>query len=162
MDTTPRHGVWGLVPEIFADTSLLDVATHWCGGLAEELLGEVSDQFLELLLKGMEVTFCLSGDYRKNIQSFEGRYQFTSADGLIAAATTFSDGKMEVHDQEIDDWDVKVTFRTAAAFRDFIFSKNQDILDSVLRNDVDIAGNPTYIYRFGYLARDLVGRLGGG
>jgi hypothetical protein len=67
---------------------------------------------------------------------------------------------MTVHAEAIDDWDVKVTFKDAAALRAYLFSRNQDILDSILKNDVEVDGNLNYIYRFGFLARDLIHRLG--
>ena len=44
----------------------------------------------------------------------------------------------------------------------FLFSRDQDILDSLLANDVELDGNLNYIYKFGFMARDLGRRLGVG
>jgi hypothetical protein len=44
--------------------------------------------------------------------------------------------------------------------RAFLLSKNQDILDSVLANTVEVDGNLNYIYKFGFMVRDLIRRLG--
>ena len=128
--------------------------------LRKELVGKATDIFLELLLKGMDLAFYLSKGYRKNIKDFEGRYLFTTADDVVAAAATFEHGDMEVHKEAIDDWDVRVTFKDAGALNAFLFSRDQDILDSLLKNDVELDGNLNYIYRFGFMARDLGHRLG--
>ena len=130
--------------------------------LKRELYGMLTDKFLELLLKGMELSFCLSKGYRKNIEDFEGRYLFRTADNLVAASATFKDGDMEVHEEVIDDWEVRITFKDAAALRAYILSRDQDILDSLLANDVETDGNLNYVYKFGFMARDLAHRLGVG
>ena len=67
---------------------------------------------------------------------------------------------MKVYDHTIDDWDVMVEFRNAAALSSFLLSKEQDILESLLRNDVQVKGNANYIYRYAFLVRDLAHRLG--
>lgn len=132
-------------------------------GLIEELSGKVTDKFLESLLSGMDLAFSLSKGYRKNIRNFEGRYLFRTADNVVAAAATFEHGDMQVDPEgAIDDWDVRVTFKDWTTLRDFLFSGDQDILDSLLENKVEVDGNPNYIFKFGFMARDLGRRLGVG
>ncbi|MFQ5900069.1 MAG: hypothetical protein ACE5IH_00745 [Thermodesulfobacteriota bacterium] len=132
----------------------------WTRKLKEELCGVVTDKFLELLLGGMDIAFCLSKGFRKNIEGFKGRYLFRTADDLVAASATFNNGNMEVHSEAIEDWDVMVTFKDAASLRGYIFSRDQDVLDSLLKNDVEVDGNLSYIFKFGFMARDLGRRLG--
>lgn len=132
----------------------------WSKSLKEEILGKATDEFLEMLLKGMDIAFFISGSYRKNIEGFRGRYLFRTADGTVAAAVIFKDGDMEVKDDAIDDWDVMVTFENHAALRSFLFSRDQDILNSILSNEVEVEGNLNYIYKFGFMARDLAKRVG--
>ena len=55
---------------------------------------------------------------------------------------------------------VTVTFKDSAAMRRFLFSKDQDILASLLANEVEVDGNLNYIYKLGFMARDLTRRLG--
>ena len=43
-----------------------------------------------------------------------------------------------------------------------MFSRDQDILNSLLANDVEVDGNLNYVYKFGFMARDLGHRLGVG
>jgi len=132
----------------------------WSKKIKDEIYGEVTDEFLELLLKGMDLAFFFSSGYRRNIDGFKGRYLFRTSDNKVAASAIFKDGDMQVRDSAIADWNVRVTFKNAKALRDFIFSKNQDILNSILANEVEVDGNLNYIYKFGFLARDLGKRLG--
>ena len=157
-----KRALLRLIPYIFSDKVGGFITRLWSRKLREELYGKVTDRFLELLLRGMDLAFYLSKGYRKNIKGFEGRYLFRTADNLVAATANFKDGDMQVHEESIDDWDVRVTFKDAAALSAFIFSKDQDILDSILANDVEVDGNLNYIYKFGFMARDLGRRIGVG
>ncbi len=132
----------------------------WSKKIKDEICGEVTDEFLELLLKGMDLAFFFSSSYRRNINGFKGRYLFRTSDNKVAASAIFKDSDMQVRDSAIEDWDVRVTFKNATALSNFIFSKNQDILNSLLANEVEVDGNLNYIYKFGFLARDLGKRLG--
>jgi hypothetical protein len=142
----------------------------WLKRLENELLGEVTDEFLELLLRVMRLAFSIDKaldlslspfeGYRKNIEGFKGRYLFRTSDNLVASSAIFANGDMKVEDDPIDDWDVRITFEDAASLRSFIFSKDQDILNSILANEVEVDGNLNYIYKFGFMARDLGRRLG--
>lgn len=139
--------------------------------IKDEFDGKVTDKFLELLLKGMEGAFAASKDkivsiftdkfkgYHKNIEGFKGRYLFRTANNSVLDSAVFENGDMDVM-KDIDDWNVRVTFKNPAALRDFLFSQNQDILDSILANTVEVDGNLNYIYRFGFMARDLRKRIG--
>lgn len=162
MATRLKRTVLRPIPYFFSDRAGLFITKVWSKGLIEELMGKVTDKFLELLFYGMDLAFCLSKGYRRNIKDFEGRYLFRTADKTVAASATFKDGNMEVHEGPIEDWDVRITFKDASALRAFIFSRNQDILDSLLKNEVEIDGNLNYIYKFGFMARDLGRRLGVG
>ncbi len=142
----------------------------WLKRLENELLGEVTDEFLELLLRVMKLAFSIDKaldlslspfeGYRKNIEGFKGRYLFKTSDNIVAASAIFANGDMKVEDDPIDNWDVRVTFKDAASLRAFLFSKDQDILNSLLENKVEVDGNLNYIYKFGFMARDLGRRLG--
>jgi len=133
-----------------------------------ELSGAVTDEFLELLLYGMDLAFSLDPvfwlfrGYRQNIKDFSGRYVFDTRDNRVdvAASAVFKDGNMIVHEEALSQWDVKVTFENPQALRDFLFSGGQDIVDSLLKNKVEVDGNLNYIYKFGFMTRDLEHRLG--
>lgn len=148
------------IPYIFTDKVGNYITKLSLRGLKNELSGRVTDKFLELLLKGMDLTFTLSKGYRKNIKQFTGCYLFKTADHLVAASAVFKDGKMKVRKDAVEDWDIRVTFKDSKALLAFIFSEDQDILDSLLANEVEVDGNLNYIYKFGFMARDLSRRLG--
>ena len=128
--------------------------------LRVELSGVVTDEFLEILLRGMDSAFWLFSGYRQNIKNFSGRYVFNTRSNRVAASAVFKDSDMIVHEEALDQWDVKVTFENAQALRDFLFSSDQDIVDSLLKNEVEVDGNLNYIYKFGFMVRDLRHRLG--
>jgi hypothetical protein len=139
------------IPYLFSDATGNFIAKLILRRLKKELAEKVTDKFLESLLAGMDVAFSLSESYQN---------LFRTANEVVAAAATFKDGDMEYHGEAIDDWDVRVTFKDYEALNAFLFSKDQDILDSVLANDVEVDGNLNYIYKFGFMVRDLGRRLG--
>ena len=83
-----------------------------------------------------------------------------AADGAVEDYVVFQGDRMKIYDRVQDSWNVRVTFKDAAALRNFLFSRNQDIVDSILANAVTVDGNLNYIYKFGFMARDLLHRLG--
>lgn len=125
-----------------------------------QLYGVATDKFMEFLLTAMDVFFFLWEDYRKNIEGFRGKYVFRTSKGPVAASATFKNGDMKVQTKAIADWNVRVTFKNPKALRSFLFSKDQDILDQLLENAVEVDGNLNYLYKFGFMARDLERRLG--
>ncbi len=130
--------------------------------LEKQLSDNLTDHFIGILLNGMDMAFWLSRDYRKNIKNFKGRYLFCTSNGAVAAAVAFDKSNMTVIPQPPAAWDytTRVTFKNSRAIKDFLYSQNQDILQSILRNDVKVDGNLNYIYKFGFMARDLLKRLG--
>jgi hypothetical protein len=121
----------------------------------ESFDSEVTGEFLELLLNAMRLSYIFNKDFRKNIEGFEGRYLFKSRDGKITVAAVFENGRMNVMEKEISDTDITVSFRSAKALREFIFSPKPDILGSILRQDVVVDGNFNYMYKFAYMAKHL-------
>ena len=130
------------------------------GPLVRQLEGEVTDEFLELLLHGMKLALTLSGDYRQNLRDFRGAYVFRTADGTVAVSATFAGERMHVDEHALPDWDVRITFENPQAVWSFLLSKDQDILNSILRDEVEVEGNLNYVYKLGHMARELVQRLG--
>ncbi len=130
----------------------------------------ITDWTLEDLLHVMRLAFDASDSivghalglegYDKNIEGFEAVYAFGTMKGDVRATAVFADGKMQVEESAPDKWDLNVTFKDIDAFWRFIFSGGQDILESLLANDVELYGNVNHLYKFGFMARDLKARLG--
>ncbi len=142
-----------------------DRVAHWTiRKYSRQIMNQVSDgatdKFLEFLLGGMDLAFSLSKSYRGNIENFNARYVFITRKGSIDATADFADGNMRVHHSAKDRWNVRVTFTDSAAVRRFLFGKDQDILNSLLANEVEVEGNLNYLYKFGFMAKDLGQRLG--
>lgn len=160
MASRTQRTILNLIPTLFSDRGGNLVMRLWLGKLINELGGRVTDKFLEILLYAMDLGFSLLKGFRRNIENFQGRYVFRTADNLVATSATFGEGDMQVHSYPIEDWDVRITFKDAPALRRFLFAGNQDILNSILANEVEVDGNLNYLYKFGFLARDLGRRLG--
>jgi hypothetical protein len=127
--------------------------------LRTELGGKATDEFLELLLRGMDLAFCLSRKYRRNLTDFRARYVFRTRDGLVANSVIFSNGDMQVESKPVDDWDVRITFESAPVLLGFLL-KGQDVLDAILEDRVEVEGNLNCVYKFGFMASDLAHMLG--
>jgi len=135
--------------------------------LKKQLLGKATDRLIEFLLRAMSLSFYLIKDenYQNHLRdskgrSFDGRYLFQTKNGEgIAASATFTNGEMDVRKEAIPEWDVKVTFTDGKALRKFLFSEDQDIINSLAENEVEVEGNLNYIYKFGFMAKDLLRRL---
>lgn len=116
---------------------------------------EFAEEFLQTLLNLMSLMFVLNSEYRKNIRNFDGKYQFLSEDGQITIAAVFDDSHMEVVEKVIDSPHITITFRNGRTLLNFLISPKQDILGSMLRQDVKTNGNLNYLYRFGFMAKQL-------
>ena len=160
MATTIRKVALRLISSLFPERASNSLVRKFCKRLADQLCGKITDDFMELLLGGMELSFCVSKDYRENIKDFRGTYVFRTEDGRVGCSAVFRDGHMDVDTKVRFPYEVRVSFKNALALWRFLLGENQDILDSILANDVEVDGNLNYIYKFGYLARDLQHRLG--
>lgn len=131
-------------------------------GLKRQILGTATDKMIEILLKGMDLFFYVTRDeeFRRHLKNFKGRYYFKTEDETVKVSATFNNGDMQVHEDAIKDWDVKVTFQNGEALRKYIFSEKQDIFESISENAVEVDGNLNYIFKFGFIAQDLMRKLG--
>ncbi len=88
----------------------------------------------------------------KLLRKSEGDKQF-----LILYAS-FRRGEMYVP-EELEEWDIRITFQDAAGMRAFLFSKAEEMLNDILENKVRTEGNLNYLYKFGFMARYLCKRV---
>ena len=123
--------------------------------LIRSIESEMAEDFLSLLLKLMGITFIFFKDFRKNITGFNGKYLFKSRDNGITVSAIFENGKMKVQETIPFEPDITVIFKNAKTLRDFLLSPKQDILGSMLRQDITINGNLNYLYKFAYMAKHL-------
>jgi hypothetical protein len=140
-----------------------DELVELIGGLS----GAIADWTLDNLLTVMSLAFKVSPYFPKlhgydaNIEYFNAFYAFATEKGAVRSAAIFKDGEMLVdRDPELDQWDIRVNFKNVDALWKLIFSGGTDIVESVLANDVQVYGNLNYLFKFGFMARDLKERLG--
>ncbi|HLZ19357.1 MAG TPA: hypothetical protein VKO67_07075 [Smithellaceae bacterium] len=138
--------------DFMSDLRIQDVVTKWF----ESMGSEVAKGFLRLLLKLMAFVFMLNiKDFRKNIESFNGRYVFRSKDNSIVASAAFENGTMKVYDRIIEKPNMTITFRNDRSLMNYLLSPKPDILNAVLKQDVTVSGNLNYLYKFAYMAKRL-------
>jgi hypothetical protein len=119
------------------------------------LTSEFAEDFLQILLGLMTVVFMFDGDFRKNIEGFEGGYQFRSKDGCITVSARFRDNRLEVREEEIAAPDITVLFKDGKALMGYLLTPKPDILGSMLRQEVSLDGNLNYLYKFAFMAKRL-------
>ncbi len=119
------------------------------------LESEFAEEFLENLLRLMSLVLLLDHDYKRNIIGFSGRYQFMSKDGAITVAAVFDEDVMEVSEEVITEPNITVTFKDGKALMGYLLSPKPDVLGSMLRQEVLLDGNLTYLYKFAYMAKRL-------
>jgi hypothetical protein len=117
--------------------------------------GELSDEFLETLLGLMGLVFCLSPEFRRNIEGFSGIYVFRTRDGAVAASAVFSNGRLKKCDKAVAGADIEITFRDGRTLMDFFFAPKPDVLTAMLKQDITLNGNLNYLYKFAYTANHL-------
>jgi hypothetical protein len=119
------------------------------------ITSEFAEEFLQLLLGLMSVVFMFNDEYLKNIEGFNGRYQFKSKDGCITVAALFGDNRLEVREEEITNPDITVLFKDGKALMGYLLTPKPDILGSMLRQEVSLDGNLNYLYKFAFMAKRL-------
>ncbi|MDI6792320.1 MAG: hypothetical protein QME81_05555 [bacterium] len=129
------------------------------------LRDEVAEEFLEILLKLMSLSFCLDRNLRKNIEGFNGLIQFRSKDNEVRVLAEFKDNRLKAKELKPTEKlkatpNATVVFKNADALMNFLLPKGggdgrRDILRPILENEVALEGNFNYIFRFGFLANHL-------
>ena len=130
--------------------------------LVKGMKGEVkvTDDFLDLLMMGMDLAFSVMKDYRKNIENFEGCYHFETREHNVKSGAIFKDGRMKVVPEGILFPDAKVRFEDFKSLWKYIFSKDQELLDLILENKIELEGNMNLLFKFCFMVKDLKQRLG--
>ena len=155
-----RHIYWRLLSWLRPEARLIELVQRKAQALKDELEGKLTDKFVEILFSSMEVAFILLPSYRRNLRGFRGSYVVRTADRRVAASAVFGHEKLTVKTKAVASPSVTVTFKDPASLRRFLLSKDQDILASLMANEIEVDGNVNYIYKLGFMARDLTRRLG--
>lgn len=128
--------------------------------LEKAIENNLTDRFLELLLHGMKLGLLLLPGYRRNLNGWNATLIFCTRDKHIGATTHFKNDWMFIEETVSAKANSTVLFKDGSALRTFLFAKDQDIFNSLMANTVEVEGNLNHVYRFGFLAKDLLFRLG--
>jgi hypothetical protein len=125
-----------------------------------EKIGDVlgpkfTEELLVALLDGMKILFCVSREFRKNIENFEGSYVFQSVKGKFVVSALFRNGKMKVKKKAVPEPNITVNFKDSHALLNFLFSPKPDVLGAMLKQEVVLDGNLNYLYKFAYMANHV-------
>jgi hypothetical protein len=92
---------------------------------------------------------------RKHIKNFDAHYQFIFADRNTPVAAVFHAGRIRTSRQLIKAPHVTLVFRNSDVLKGLFLSPNPDILAAILKQDIIVKGNLTYLYKLAFLARHL-------
>jgi len=146
-----------VVPDLFSQTEKIFSVLKEQREKVHEFLSslEQGEHFIHTLLMPMQKILADHMEYHRNIADFTGRYQFCSKDGAVNIAVIFQNGVMKLKKKKIDDPDITITFRDVETLLKFILSPRQDILGAMLRHDIVTEGNLNYLYKLGYMGKQL-------
>ncbi len=159
-----------LTPDSFraALTSALPARVGSVVAVLARLDSIVAGSLLDLLLNMMELAFEVAPmcyphwplyNYHKQIIGFDGCYLFETRAGVKCYAT-FHGGNMDVNPPDPPNWNVRITFKSDDDPLQFLLKRGEgDVLDQILGNKVKLTGNLNYLFKFGYMAKDLLRRL---
>ena len=115
---------------------------------------EFAEEFLKTLLTVMSFAFFFNyRNIRPNIEGFNGKYLFRSKDDKLTVSAVFENNILKVAEKKISNPDITVTFKNGRTLLNYLLSPKQDILGSILRQDVVPEGNFNYLYKFAYIAK---------
>lgn len=158
--TRLRHLGWRFLASFIPTAGMRGLLRRRLSAFEADVGGVVTDKLTEVLLFGMELAFLVWPSYRRNLEGFRARYVLRTADGRVAASAVFEPGRMWVKTVAVSSPTVTVTFKDPAAFRRFLSSKDHDIFDSLLGDEVTVEGNLNYVYKLGFMVRALLAQLG--
>ncbi|MFX0070348.1 MAG: pyruvate formate lyase family protein [Candidatus Hermodarchaeota archaeon] len=88
---------------------------------------------------------------------FNAKYQFKTRDDAVKVYLIFKDGKMSVHDGEIEDPNVTIYYKDKATLANLYDKSAEESLDYLLTNEMGYEGNMSYLTKFSYLTSLVLG-----
>jgi hypothetical protein len=130
---------------------------RWFAGrdFVRRLEGELTEEFLELLLRLMGLWFHTDAAFRKNIEGFEGSYVFQDKAKDFLVSVDFRGGRMTVAEKDLSNARVRIVFKDEAALFRLLLAEKPDAISAVLSQDVRLTGNLNYFYKFAYMITHL-------
>ncbi len=127
----------------------------WGQKFLQSLEDEVAEVFLKALCFVLKIKCILDHDFRQNINDFYGQYQFVSKNGHLQVVLEFDHGKVHFREGRAVNPNVTVFFKDGGSLIRFFISRKKDILQAMLRNELETKGNLNYIFKLGFMANHL-------
>lgn len=138
------------------------IKSHLEAQLQSCMKGKNIEKGFLLVLELLSLSFLLNKNFRKNIANFTADYVFTDKAQDFYVRASFKNEKMHVTRKKLDNPTFALIFKDTASFFKLITSKEPDLLNAMLNQDIEFTGNINYINKFAYMGQHLVLSITGG
>ncbi len=133
--------------------------------LNDEQRRELADKVVRLLLYAMSVVTVLKPGFKDaNLPpDFKAKLVFKTrrTDHPVECSAMFEDGLMQERRGSVANPDATIVFKDGLSLFNYVFfSKDHDVVNLLLENQVEIDGNLSVVYKFMYMVRNLIRPLG--
>ena len=125
------------------------------GRLRYMLRGEITERLLVVLLRVMSLVFLIDAEYRKNIENFEATYVFSDIKSHLYLVAIFRNNRLKIRRRPVLEPTFTLIFKDGKVLMKLLFSKSTNILDLILKQDVEFKGSINYLGKFIYMALKL-------
>jgi hypothetical protein len=127
----------------------------WGQKFLHALENEAAEPVLLGLCFALKLKCAVDHDFRRNIDRFYGQYQFISKTGHLKVVLEFDHGQVRFREGLGDKPNATIFFKDGASLVRFIIARKKDILQAMLRNELEAKGNLNYIFKLGFMANHL-------
>jgi len=118
--------------------------------------GKNIERGLFLILELLSWSFFFDKKFRRNIVNLTADYVFTDKTQDFYVRVSFKNEKMYVTREKIDNPTFALIFKDTSSFFKLITSKEPDILNAMLNQEIEFTGNINYINKFAYMGQHLL------
>ena len=125
------------------------------GLLRYMLRGEATEMFLIVLLRTMSLVLMVDSKFRRNIENFEATYVFSDVKSHLYLVAIFKKNKLRVRRRPVLDPTFTIIFKDGKVLMKLLLSKSPNMLDLILKQEVEFKGSINYLGKFVYMALKL-------
>jgi hypothetical protein len=131
--------------------AIVDTVKH----VSRDMFMKSPETVLRYLLEVLGLLYSSNPELRKHVQGYSAKYQFRFTDHEAPVAAEFRSGRLRVEAAAIAGPDVTVTFTNAQALGNLLMAHKPDLFSAILKQDIAVEGNLTYVYKLAFLAKHL-------
>jgi hypothetical protein len=114
---------------------------------------------LQTLLEFVCLAYTSGSELRKHIKNIHAKYRFGFGNDDRQISLEIKNSGMRVFPGNVLLPDISIQFRDGEVMKRVFMAGKADILDAILKQDVVVDGNLTYLFKFIYLLNHLQNRL---